>query len=106
MISNKEEIIKFLKILADSTRLDILDFLRDGPKNSSEIETRLEKAQSTVSHQLKTLKDAELITSDAQKDEESNKSVKYYIVKNKSIFQLLENIESFVMNKDLFDILL
>jgi len=58
---SKIELIEFLRILADQTRLDILDLLRYKEKTSSEIQTALEKSQSTISQHLKALSNKNLI---------------------------------------------
>jgi len=98
--------IEFLRLLADRTRLEILENLNDGEKTSSELEEALNKAQSTISHQLKKLLEKDLIITTQVKEEESGKIINYYKIKNYSIFELLKNIEAFIKNKDLFDILL
>lgn len=46
-----------LKILADSTRLAILELLWSGPKHVGEMNAVLELEQSLLSHHLKVLRD-------------------------------------------------
>lgn len=45
----------FFKALSNKTRLGILNFLKEGPKNVSEISEKLGYEQSRVSHNLKCL---------------------------------------------------
>lgn len=45
----------FFSTLANPTRLAILELLRDGPKNVSEISEALNQEQSMISHNLKPL---------------------------------------------------
>ena len=104
-------IIEFLKILADQTRLEILQIIKNGEKSSSEIQEILNKSQSTISQHLKVLINHELIES-FQKDtilqiENPNKKKKiskitkpinYYKIKSAEIFELLLKIQSYVIN--------
>ena len=96
--------VEFLKVLADPTRLEILDQLRISEKNSSEIQEELEKSQSTISKHLNMLVDNNLI------EFEKKENIKYYKIKNIDIFTLLSHIKSTVADinteklKDLIDI--
>ncbi len=63
---NEDELMdlaELFKMFADSTRIKILVDLSQGEKNVSEICEDLEMNQSAVSHQLKILKNAKLLTS-------------------------------------------
>jgi DNA-binding transcriptional ArsR family regulator len=51
-----------LKVLADETRLAIIEQLLDGPKHVGEINTVLQVEQSLLSHHLRVLRDAGLVT--------------------------------------------
>ena len=51
-----------LKILSDETRLRILREIKDGEKTVSEINKQLKIDQSLLSHHLKILKEAKLVT--------------------------------------------
>ena len=84
--------IEFLKILADPTRLEILDLLKDSQKSSSEIQKTLSRSQSTISKHLNILIDNNLI------DFEKKNYIKYYKIKNANIFNLISNINSIVAN--------
>ncbi|MBA7693349.1 hypothetical protein ES703_101930 [subsurface metagenome] len=104
MSESKIEFIEFLRVLADQTRLDILDLLRDEKRTSSEIQTALDKSQSTISQHLKALSNKNLIIYD------KINNVKSYKIKNPNIFKLLIEIKSFVVRinqeklKDLRDL--
>lgn len=52
-----------LKLLADETRLAVVRQLIDGPKHVGEINEALGLEQSLLSHHLKILRDAGLVTS-------------------------------------------
>ncbi|MFX0000317.1 MAG: ArsR/SmtB family transcription factor [Candidatus Hodarchaeota archaeon] len=96
--------VEFLKVLADPTRLEILDQLKSSEKNSSEIQNELDRPQSTISKHLNILVDNNLI------DFEKKDNIKYYKIKNIDIFTLLSHINSLVADinteklKDLIDI--
>ena len=96
--------IEFLKVLADPTRLEILDQLKNGEKNSKEIQDALSRSQSTISKHLNLLIDNNLI------DFEKKNNIKYYKIKNSDLFTLLSHIKSTVANinteklKDLIDV--
>ena len=49
------------KALADETRLKIIDAIIDEPKTVSQLVEATKESQSCVSHQLKTLKEAEIV---------------------------------------------
>ena len=86
----KKEIIEFLKVLADQTRLEILDLLYQEKNTSSEIQSALNKSQSTISQHLKVLTSKNLIIF------ERINNIKYYKIKNLEIFKLLVDIKDFV----------
>ena len=86
-----EKIAEFLKVLSDQTRLEILELLKNGEKTSKDIQTTLDKSQSTVSQHLKRLYDEDLILSE-EKD-----NLKYYKIKYQYIFKILSFIQSFVI---------
>jgi DNA-binding transcriptional ArsR family regulator len=52
-----------LAVLADPTRLAVLEVLRAGPSNVKEINQHLQLPQNLLSHHLKVLRDAGLVTS-------------------------------------------
>ncbi|GAG83537.1 unnamed protein product [marine sediment metagenome] len=87
----KKDVIEYLKVLADQTRLEILDLLYHEKKTSSEIQSALKKSQSTISQHLKVLTDKNLIIF------ERINNIKYYKIKNLEVFKLLADIKSFVV---------
>ncbi|MHA1456129.1 MAG: ArsR/SmtB family transcription factor [Promethearchaeota archaeon] len=91
MSENKTQFIEFLRILADQTRLDILDLLQHEKKTSLQIQKKLNKSQSTISQHLKALTNKNLIIFKIN-------NVKSYKIKNPKIFKLLVEIGSFVAN--------
>lgn len=50
-----------LKVLADPTRLAVVEVLMEGPKHVGEINAVLKVDQSLLSHHLKVLRDAGLV---------------------------------------------
>ncbi len=55
------DLADLFKILGDSTRLRIISVLYEGPMNVGEIADSLDMSQSAISHQLKSLKDNNLV---------------------------------------------
>ena len=52
---------EFFKVFADSTRIKILFVLRDGEQCVNDIAAELEMSQSSISHQLRVLKQSRLV---------------------------------------------
>ncbi len=52
---------EFFKVFADSTRIKILFVLRDGEQCVNDIAACLEMSQSSISHQLRVLKQSRLV---------------------------------------------
>jgi len=55
------DLADLFKVFGDSTRIRILFLLLEGEKNVGDISDALQMNQSAVSHQLKTLKQSDLI---------------------------------------------
>lgn len=55
-----------LKVLADETRLAVVEQLLEGPKTVSEINEILEVEATLLSHHLKALREAQLVTRERQ----------------------------------------
>lgn len=55
------ECVGRLKVLAESTRLTIMELLMDGPKHVGELNEVLQIDQSLCSHHLRVLRDAGLV---------------------------------------------
>lgn len=52
-----------LKVLADDTRLAVVEQLMDGPKHVAEINEQLQIEQTLLSHHLRVLREAGLVES-------------------------------------------
>lgn len=68
MLTIKDDEILFdladlFKVFGDSTRLRIMNVLFGGPTSVGEIAEALDMSQSAISHQLKSLKDNNLVRS-------------------------------------------
>jgi len=118
-----EPIVEFVKVLADSTRLRIIELLRDSERSAYDLQTILKKSQSTISQQLKILNTANIITFRKEKKTFLNEQgqsfsriVKMYSIRNPQIFTVLATINSFlsdlnkekiedISSKDILDVL-
>lgn len=79
-----------LKLLADDTRMAILQSLRSGEQTVSAIEEITGKSHSTTSQQLKNMLNANLVT--FRKDG----TQKFYQIRDYQIFDMLEAISSYL----------
>ena len=84
----KEEIVSLLKVLSDNTRLEILEQLTKGKKSNSDLQKALNKQQSTISHQLSILTNANLV------EVELGSKLKYYSIKDPEILKCISMVES------------
>jgi len=82
----------FFSTMANRTRLAIIDVLKDGPKNTSEIAAALKQGQSTVSANLNQLEKCVVVKS------VSSGNVRLYSL-NKEIVGPLSDILEFHMAK-------
>ena len=64
-----ETCYQFFSTLANPTRLAILELLRDGPRNVTEISGALHQEQSMISHNLKPLERCRFVFSERRKKE-------------------------------------
>jgi len=89
-MSSDEKLIrlkaKVFKALADSVRLKIIEFLRDGEKCVCEIIPHVDVAQPLVSRHLKILRDSGLV----RVRKEGNR--RYYSVSDPKIFKIIDAI--------------
>ncbi|MHA1379722.1 MAG: ArsR/SmtB family transcription factor [Candidatus Helarchaeota archaeon] len=101
MEERNRSIVSFLKVIADVTRLDILNFLKNTEKSASEIQDAVRKSQSTISQQLKILINSELI------NVRREGAKKYYKIKDPQIFDILSIIVSFIgdQNREKIDLI-
>ena len=60
-IENIKETVKLFKIFSDNTRLRIIDLLVTGEYCVQDISDNLETSQSAISHQLKLLRDLNVV---------------------------------------------
>ena len=86
------ELVKFLKVIGDENRIKILCLLGGGERCVCEIWTTLGIPQNLASHHLKTLKDAELISS-----KQDGRNIIYSI--NKKIVQNHSNLLNKILCK-------
>lgn len=56
-----QEMAEFFKIFGDGTRIRILQILLEGEKNVGDLADELEMTQSAVSHQLRVLRQNDLV---------------------------------------------
>ena len=61
-----DNLMNFLKLVADSTRLNILSLLAQQPRSGDELATILKLKPSTVSHHMTRLQKAELVAATSQ----------------------------------------
>ncbi len=87
-----EPLVNFLKVLADSTRLKIINFLKNGENSANHIQTALNKSQSTISQQLKILTNADILNVRREGVK------KIYSIKNPQIFEVLSVLNSYILN--------
>lgn len=78
--------VQLLKALADETRLEILEFLRDGEKCVCEIVPHIGTSQSNVSQHLRILRNANIVT-----DRREGRSI-YYSITDERVFDCLETL--------------
>jgi len=81
------------KAVANSTRLHILDLLRDGEKCVCELLPLLEMEQSNVSQHLNILRNAGIVTS-----RKKGQHV-LYKVRNEKIFDVMDALDSMLVNE-------
>lgn len=74
MRDSPDRCVDKLKVLADGTRLAVLETLMDGPQHVGSLAEHLDVEQSLLSHHLRVLRDAGLV--DAERD---GKAVRYRI---------------------------
>ncbi len=79
---------KFFKALSDITRLDIIEFLKDGERCVCEIIPHLGKAQSTTSKNLDILFTAGIL------DRRIDGKKTFYSIKRNDIFRVLRSIDA------------
>lgn len=81
---------KFFRGLSDSTRLSILEILRDGEKTVSEIVEATQQSQSNISNHLKCLDECGLV-----KNRRDGKNI-YYSLRDGQTRKLLKTSDSII----------
>ena len=81
---------KFFRGLSDSTRLQILELLRDSEKTVGEIVEVTQQSQSNISNHLKCLDECDLV-----KNRREGKNM-YYSLKDEQIRTLLDTSENII----------
>jgi len=84
---------KIFKALSDPTRLEILDFLRNGEKCVCEIIPHVALIQPVVSRHLKILKDTGLVT------DRKDGTRRLYSITEPQIFGIIDGITPELINK-------
>jgi len=74
----------FFSTLANPTRLAILELLREGPRNVTEISEALNQEQSMISHNLRPLERCRFVFSERRKKEH------FYSLNKETMEQLLK----------------
>lgn len=94
-ISEASRLASIFKILGDTTRIRILESLKEnGDFNVTCIAEVCELSQSLVSHQLKVLKDARLV-----KSRKSGKQV-YYSLDDMHVLSLLDILNEHILENE------
>lgn len=86
---DKSTLVKALKVLADDTRLEMIEKLAAKPMYGKELAKELGLVTSTVSHHLEQLRSVGLI------HEEREKSVKYFSININEYYKLCDAMKSF-----------
>lgn len=85
--------VKILSALSDPTRLEVIEFLKDGERCVCEIFPTFEKAQSTISKHLDVLYEAGIL------DRRIDGKRTLYKIKNLRIFKLLKEVDSLALDQ-------
>lgn len=94
-MSSDEKLIKILKALSSSPRLEILDYLKHGAASPIEVARDLKRNPSTIEQHLKILFEAEVI----RKNVNDKKHITYS--SRKEGLDLLEIIRKFINDNQL-----
>ncbi|MHA1251132.1 MAG: ArsR/SmtB family transcription factor [Candidatus Helarchaeota archaeon] len=83
-------IVKFFKVLANPTRLAIIEFLMDGEKCACEIHPVFSQSQSTISIHLKKLVNAGILSF------RQDGVRKMYSIKDRQVLKILEIVKELI----------
>lgn len=87
---NKSALANALRVIADNTRLEIIEKLAARPMYGKELAKELGLVTSTVSHHLEQLRSIGLL------NEEREKSVKYFSINTNEYNKLCDELKSFI----------
>jgi len=73
-LMKENKLNKFFKAISDQNRVKIMELLKDGEMNVTEICTHFDMTQPSISHHLGILKNADIV-----KDRKTGKEVFYYL---------------------------
>ncbi|UYP44511.1 hypothetical protein NEF87_000796 [Candidatus Lokiarchaeum ossiferum] len=93
-MNNNQQLLELIKIIGDETRFEILSVLQKGTLTIGELEQKIGRSRSTTFKQIKILKNAGIISS------KKSGTRKYIMVRNKQIYSLFENLESFISTQE------
>ncbi len=97
MIDSQFPYMDVLKVIADETRMAILQVLKDGALTVSDIEEKTGKSHSTTSQQLKRMLSAKLVTFKREGTQ------KFYQIRDNQIFDMLDSISSYLSTSEIID---
>lgn len=83
---------KFLKVLDDPVRLQIIDYIENNPVTAGKIQRELNLSQSYTSHQLKKLVEMNIV------DFERNGKEKIFKIKHQGIYKLISILKSYIID--------
>jgi ArsR family transcriptional regulator len=89
-----DEMSAMLKIASDPTRLKILCCLLDGKICVKELQNKLQASQSLISHQLRVLKDAKLVSF------EKMGTTCFYILTDDHVTKLISVVAEHVLERE------
>ncbi len=78
--------LEFFKAVANETRFNIVNLIKDKELSVNEIANNLEMSQTAISHQLKNLKETKIINGLRK-----GKHV-YYTISDKSILKMIDQV--------------
>lgn len=93
---DRRKVSNLFKVISDPTRIDILYLLKDQVLNVTEIKDHLKMSQSAISHQLRVLKDVNLV-----KDERKGKNI-YYSLADNHVYEIFNQTIDHVKEKECF----
>lgn len=90
----RKKVSDLFKVLQDLTRIDILYILKERKLTVTEIKDKLNMSQSAISHQLKVLKDVNLV-----KGERAGKNV-FYTLADNHVYEIFNQAIDHVKEKE------